>query len=632
MSTRRSRKTTASEALDLPPLPEPLPDEDEDSQELAPDEDEDDSPFREIPPYLRSRPVPRNVDGFLGGHDQAHDDYAYQGFEQPAVGQTTTPPMWKDASRSPRTVQLRVCHVRDGIDYHVGSIHAKASVREMARKFRRPGVYRLTPVDMTGNSTGATFPIAIAEDHEVLREEAAAHGPALGGGNGAAAQMSLGQLDPAVLAFFGQQVETTRAEVERERRALQQERHQLQSEHRQISKERMSLAVTNTGAAMDLHTKLIDKDQERAVGAQDRLMLFMQAQQDLQAQRSQAMLEQQQHQFALVQKQMETTVKSEQLRLDAERIRIQEDRGREREDQLRKDEAAQLAVERESERQREHNRMMLALMEKTHAAQDPFGSLSSMAERAEPLVELAKKYLPLLQGGGGGGGGITETIASTIGQVVQGQVEVAKAQADAMAQAQTAAMMAQQQQIEEMGPEEYEAMMMAQQMQGRAPQGPPPGGQLQPHQAQPPGGPQQSVMMDRDGGSPMGGPTPDASAAFAPSFFPEGQPALGPEIVDSPYPYRAAPEDSAQAMAPAEAKSARRAVRNLVKALKGLPQGDWIEAVTSAITQEPVIVPFLRLTGIRGAIMECGGDAYLAEDIIETLDSVGDLVPADIPR
>tara|TARA_Y100000296_G_scaffold82578_1_gene111963 strand:- start:936 stop:2735 length:1800 start_codon:yes stop_codon:yes gene_type:complete len=597
---------------------------------------DEDGPYRELPPYLQGNHIPRRgVDTFLdgsfggahGGHGGiSHDDLQHDGFS-PSMGQVTTPPMWKDASRSPRTVQLRVCHVRDGIDYHVGAIHARASVRELARKFRRPGVYRLTPVDMTGNSTGSTFPIAIAEDHEVLREEAAsANGQ--GGGVPVGHGTGLGQLDPAVLAFFSQQVETARSEAERERRALQQERQQLQTEHRQISKERMSLAVTNTSAAVDLHTKLIDKDQERNSSAQDRLLMFMQAQQDLQAQRSEAMMLQLQQQSALVQKQMETSVQSEQLRLDAERTRIQEERKREREDQRRREDESKRANEREAERQREHTRLVVSLLEKQNTPVDPMATVTGMLEKAEPLMDMAKKYLPMLQLGGAAGGGITETIASTIGQVVQGQVEVAKAQAEAMAQ--TAAL--HQQQIAEIPPEEYEAMMMAQQQaQAGAAH---PGQQLQPHQAAPFQAPSQSVM-DRPGGSPMGGPTPDASAAFAPSFYPQGEeppPFQSYDPTPAPSPYRAAPPDSAAEMAPAQAKAARRAVRILVQQLRTLPQGDWIEAVTGAITHDPVVVPFLRLVGIRGAIMECGGDMNLADAVIHTLDAVGDLVPADIPR
>ena len=591
--TKRPAKTKKPAISELPPLME----EEEDGDMLSngyPGEDEDEDEDEDISNMSEdffSR-TPRSFASDAVGA-MPSQDFAYGGFNGgmagPPVGQHTTPPMWKDAHRSPKTVQLRVCHVREGIDFHVGNIYAKASVSELVRKFRKDGIYNLTPVDMTGNATGATFPIAVAEDHEALKEPAT-------GGNGAqqvlhGAPMGVASLDPAILAFFSQQVDTARSEVERERRAIRQERQTLQDEWSRVSKERMSLAVTNADSAVNLHSKLIDKDQDRAKSSQDQLMVFMQAQQAVAAQRAEAIMAQQKHQSDLVQAQMENNIKSQGMRLEAERQRMEQERKREREEQKRNDADRQQAWEREQERMREHNRMMLGLMEKQHSAQDPFGSLTGMAEKAEPLIELAKKYMPMLAMGGGSSGGITETIASTIGQVVQGQVEVAKAQAQAAGQA-----MAMQQQI---------AMLEAEEAQYE----------------------QDGPQMLQDPNAPM-----PAAEAFAPRFSPQGEARpLGHAPPTFEMPPAAPRPDPTANLDPNVAKAARRACRILVQKLRSAPQGNWSDLVVSAISAEPSMIPYLEAVGIRGGIMENGGDLQLADMVVAQVDESG-LLPPTFPR
>ena len=193
--------------------------------------------------------------------------------------------------------------------------------------------------------------------------------------------------------------------------------------------------------------------------------------------------------------------------------------------------------------------------------------------------------------GGGSGGGITETIASTIGQVVQGQVEVAKAQAQAAGQA-----MAMQQQI---------AMLEAEEAQYE----------------------QDGPQMLKDPNAPM-----PAAEAFAPRFAPQGEarpPGHAPPTFEMP---PAAPRpDPTASLDPNVAKAARRACRILVQKLRSAPQGKWSDLVVSAISAEPSMIPYLEAVGIRGGIMENGGDLQLADMVVAQVDESG-MLPPTFPR
>lgn len=598
MARRKGAKR--ADEIEIPQLPEVSEEEIEAASNM------DDTILSAVADSVVSHTFSPEPDGM--DFDTFDPDLEYEAFEagmlDPGVGTFSSPPMWKDASRSPRTVQLRVCHVEEGIEYHVGTIHAQASVSELVRKFKKSGVYKLTPVDLTGGATGSSFAIPIAPDHQELLKIKDT-GSSNGTNGGAFTVPPPAGLDPQVLAFFSQQVQAARAQASSQVELIESERQQLREEWNRVSKERMSLAVTNTGAAMDLHAKLIDKDQERATGAQAQLMSFMQAQQQLSESRNDGVLQQQQQQFNLIQQQMKAALDAERLRLDAEKARMQEVRDRDRVDQERRDQDRQSAWEREQERSREHNRMMLALIEKQHEASDPFGSVEKLIEKGAPLMALAKDFLPNLIGGAAGGG-MAETIASTIGDVVKGQIEVAKISATAQAEAIKAASEMQgepeYEMIEELTPEQFAQLQAAQAG------APPP----EPEPTPNPWGEKDFTQAEAPPGSPFAASQPSPATESRTFHLPQ-QP------------------DAVRALDPSIAKAARKAIRELVMEIRQTPQEEWAPMIAGVFSEVPQIAAYVEAATIRAALLEGGADLGLTDAVIQRLDSSG-LLSADFPR
>jgi hypothetical protein len=600
MARRKGAKR--ADEIDIPQLPEVSEEEIAAASSM-----EDDQLLNEVAHSVVNHtfsPEPDEQDYESYDSDLEYDAYE-AGLLDPGVGTYSSPPMWKDASRSPRTVQLRVCHVEEGIEYHVGTIHAQASVSELVRKFKKAGVYKLTPVDVTGGATGSSFPIPIGPDHQELLK--LRHDEDTNGSNGVAVPgFAPAGLDPQVLAFFSQQVQNARAQAQEQAELVEKEREQLRDEWNRVSKERMSLAVTNTGAAMDLHAKLIDKDQERATGAQAQLMSFMQAQQQLSESRNDGVLQQQQQQFNLIQQQMKAALDAERLRLDAEKSRMQEARDRDRTDQERRDTERGAAWEREQERSREHNRMMLALIEKQHEASDPFGSVEKLIEKGAPLVALAKDFLPGLLGGGAAAGGMAETIATTIGDVVKGQIEVAKISAQAQAEAIKAAGDAanapgEYEMIEELSPEQFAEL---QARQGNAPPETDPVGN--------PWGEKDFTQAEAPPGSPFAASQPTSSPPQRTFHLPQ-QP------------------DAVRALDPSVAKTARKAIRELVREIRQTPQEEWAPMIVGAMEDLPQIGAYVHAATVKAALLEAGADLGLADAVIANLDASG-LLSSEFPR
>jgi hypothetical protein len=600
MARRKGAKR--ADEIDIPELPEVS--EEEIAESAAMDND---SFLNEVAHSV----VDHTFDPDGAGFDPYDSNLEYDAYEagilDPGVGTYSSPPMWKDASRSPRTVQLRVCHVEEGIEYHVGTIHAQASVSELVRKFKKAGVYKLTPVDVTGGATGSSFAIPIAPDHqELLKLRHDEDTPTNGSSGAGVPGFAPAGLDPQVLAFFSQQVQGARAQAQEQAELVEKEREQLREEWNRVSKERMSLAVTNTGAAMDLHAKLIDKDQERATGAQAQLMSFMQAQQQLSESRNDGVLQQQQQQFNLIQQQMKAALDAERLRLDAEKARMQEGRDRDRNDQERRDTERQGAWEREQERSREHNRMMLALIEKQHEASDPFGSVEKLIEKGAPLVALAKEFIPGLLGGGAASAGMAETIATTIGDVVKGQIEVAKISAQAQAEAIKAAGEAAQasdeyEMIEQLTPEQYAELQAS---QGNLP--------AEPETPPTPWGEKDFTQAEAPVGSPFAASQPPAQAPQRTFHLPQ-QP------------------DAVRALDPSISKVARKAIRELVQEIRQTPQEEWAPMLVGAFGDIPQIGAYVQAATIKTALIEGGADLGLAEAVVANLDASG-LLPPDFPR
>ena len=96
----------------------------------------------------------------------------------------------------------------------------------------------------------------------------------------------------------------------------------------------------------------------------------------------------------------------------------------------------------------------------------------------------------------------------------------------------------------------------------------------------------------------------------------------------------AAFRDNAQAMStlPLEVqKSARIAIRKLVKSLSVSASDEWQSKVVGAVTQNLEIIDYIREKTIRQALIEGGAKDGLQDQILDAINATG-LVPADIPR
>jgi hypothetical protein len=205
--------------------------------------------------------------------------------------------------------------------------------------------------------------------------------------------------------------------------------------------------------------------------------------------------------------------------------------------------------------------------------------------------------------GGGGAAGVMAAIAPLLGEGAKVLGEVMKANAQARGQ-----------QARMMGPGGFAPGY-------GAPQGYPQQGY-----------PQQPMML------PPPPPQPLAAAEMGSYQQPQYAPPM-PQQMQQPVQQQQAPAPQAAPAAPAGPqsslplpvqRSARTALRNLVKTLKSTQREGWEDAITFAIASELSIYQYVNDVSVRAALLEAGADEPFTAQIIESLRA-SDKVPNDLP-
>jgi hypothetical protein len=573
----------------------------------------------------------------------------YGGDEGQVIGRPVTPKIWANAQLHPSVVQLRVWKKTNGVPVLIGTIDAHATEEEFIRTFfdvmPAPGegqaVFVVRPVDREGREIReeVTLP-PISEYHTILKAMRTSRAAA------AAAGISMTPYAPAPPAMppeLLKLLERSQEQADARTRIMEEELRSARDlairAQEQAAQERIDLASRTAMSVEAITERMMKQESERTQKALDaeklradqqqtaltsmftQMQVMMQQAQEREREAFDRRLREDESRREREQREYERRMTEGQREAEGKREREREEW--ERKSRIEKDEAERREREREAERARQHDLRMRemetsAQRDREHA--ERMIELTKMREKGESIegtIEKTTKVLGMLgvnpvdliskvmgkkdddgEEGGGSGLGALAAFAPLIGEGAKVLGEIMKANAQARGQ---------------------QPRMMGPGMGGFpvAPQGYYPQPQMLP-------APQPLAAAE------MGQYPQQQQYAAPPQYAPPAAPAPAPMQQAPVEAAPAAPTGPQSSLPLPVQRSARTALRNLVKTLKGTPREGWEDAITFAIASELSIYQYVNDVSVLSALLEAGAEAAFAAQIIESLRS-SDKVPNDLP-
>jgi hypothetical protein len=571
----------------------------------------------------------------------------YGGDEGQVIGRPVTPKIWANAQLHPSVVQLRVWKKTNGVPVLIGTIDAHATEEEFIRTFfdvmPAPGegqaVFVVRPVDREGREIReeVTLP-PISEYHTILKAMRTSRAAAAAAGISVTPYMPAPALPPELLKLVERAQEAADARTRIMEEELRSARDLAIKAQEQAAQERIDLASRTAMSVEAITERMMKQESERTQKALDaeklradqqqtaltsmftQMQVMMQQAQEREREAFDRRLREDESRREREQREYERRMTEGQREAEAKREREREEW--ERKARVEKDEAERREREREAERTRQHDLRMRemetsAQRDREHA--ERMIELTKMREKGESIegtIEKTTKVLGMLgvnpvdliskvmgkkgdddEEGGGGAAGVMAAIAPLLGEGAKVLGEVMKANVQAKAQ---------------------QARMMG------GPMGLPPGYGAPPPQGyyqQPPMLPAPAPMQQPPQPS-FSVPMPPQQAAPAPIAAAE----MGGAMLAQP-PVPVGPQSS---LPLAVQRSARGALRSLVKNLRNTAREGWEDAITFAIASELSIYQYVAEVSVRAALLEAGADEAFSAQIIESLRA-SDKVPSDLP-
>ena len=574
----------------------------------------------------------------------------YGGDEGQVIGRPVTPKIWANAQLHPSVVQLRVWKKTNGVPVLIGTIDAHATEEEFIRTFfdvmPAPGegqaVFVVRPVDREGREIReeVTLP-PISEYHTILKSMRTSRAAA------AAAGIPMTPYHPAPPAMppeLLKLVERAQEAADARTRIMEEELRSARDlaikAQEQAAQERIDLAsrtamsveaitermmqqeAERTRKALDAEKMRADQQQTALTSMFTQMQVMMQAAQEREREAFDRRLREDESRREREQREYERRMTEAQREADAKREREREEW--ERKSRSEKEEAERREREREAERARQHDLRMRemetsAQRDREHA--ERMIELTKMREKGESIegtiekttkvlgmlgvnpVDLISKVIGKKDDDGEEGGGMAGTLAAfapLLGEGAKVLGEVMKASAQARGQ---------------------QPRMMGPGMGGFpvAPQGYYPQPQMLPAPA----------PMPPLAAAEMGQYPQQPQYAAPPQYAPPVVPAPASAPAPAPAPVQAAPTGPQSSIPLVAQRSARTALRNLVKSLRNMPREEWENAITLAIASELSIYQYVVDVAVLPALLEAGADGAFAAQIIEALRS-SDKVPGDL--
>lgn len=481
---------------------------------------------------------------------------------------------------------------RDGQDEHI-----------LAHVRYRPGKYLIQPIDDFGRVlTQDPYVRLFPPDHPLIRSRAeGGHGGIPG--TSPAAPVIVGIPADQVMAMMAKERAEMMALLAAERERLEAERKAIMDERDKISKERLQLAVANTSSALEVQNALIDRSQKRDDQAQLAILQVLTQARESDESRHRRDMEARAAEQKLIIEQMKTTIEMERIKLEkeetarkereAERERREERERKERKEELeRKIAEAEAKAEREREREREFYKRLSEIQQ---SQRDPLATMSKVVEQLAPLKEMFG-----LKGPGEQDDtpkepkGLAEVVGDLVSTYINSQVKMTEIQAK-MAQG---ALDDDEEEVDENGIPLTGANPAQAQIAG-------------PTQAQ--GNPAAAV-----GHPPGGAPAPQAPAGG----IPEDSQDLS---------IRVAARARHTGLDAASLKRARQAIKVMVQTVRSTPESERLTVVMGTLQAEPLAGAYMKVVGIRTALLEAGLSADDAAKVVAVADSTGMLQP-DVRR
>lgn len=550
------------------------------------------------------------------------DDFGFEGelpvppAERRKTGPVMSIPMWEQVGtvENPEGYQLRIQRVTPtGVPEEMGTLAADASQEELIAAYRRPGKYKVMPVNEHGRPQRPNpYVVVIPRDHPLFESLARNEGEleSVGGGHMPMPMMGggFGGMGSPLIDFLTEQSKQgheRQAMADRMSYGIAQstaDRARIQLE---FEAARNSKTLETTIGTIASQTAALREEQSRAHTAQ------------LEAVRSQSeahvkLVEN----FGAKQTDGMATILSMMMTLNAEREKDRAEASRERErerdraEERERNRQAQLEAERRAERERaeererQHTMAMLELVKQRSDAQNPMAMIATLVAMAAPFAgalgitgEDVKNLVRRIVAGEEpppppeeSGGFMAEVF-----KTVRGGMEMMKAMAEAQAQA--AAQQA-------FGPEDEED---EDEDEPEDPQGP----------ALADYGPPQTVPVAQEAVFlPQGvmRPPPRPQAAQNPSgAIPEGF-ARTPTMADP-----------VAGLDPDVKQTGRKAVAMLVGKLRTTPQEGWKALFENVLfenpTQAPKVLAYLQAATVRRAARDAGAPAEMVEGFVQWMDN-----------
>lgn len=559
---------------------------------------------------------------------------------------------------------IRVQRVNElGRPQEVGELPQESGVKALIYKFRMPGRYLLTPMDMLGNPLRQKPEVVeVSPDHTYLQQliaETRAAVPVA-----VPTPPAASPFDPAALFTFMQTRESAlMAELARRDTLSQARTDEIARERFQLAQAQAALAAGSTNAATELYTKLMAADQDRQARLIDQQTRMYDEQSKRQEQVHASQLAMQAGMFtefgklqqSAVQMMIENTrasgeadarrredemrrreewMREDRIREEArmERREREDKERRDREDRERKerDEERRETAKLERERDRQHMELVLNLTKQQVENKDPLGGLSGLAAligagaaAAKPILDMFDVDLGEVMKNAFAGGGSSKTWVGEIADVIKVAIKASAGMIEEDEEDDDEEGDEEEEEGDEEEGDEGEEAEEAEEVQA------------QPEQAPvAPDNRQIAEFFDFQAGRPVGGPTALAGMnAWAP-----GATVLQPEApVPPPPPFMQPPaEVSAASAADAEdrrlKKEGRKACRAFVESLVAAKREDWQSLVVATVVQSgPALGAYFRAKTLRGALRECDNmTPELVEEIVATFEAVN--LQSDIPR
>ena len=543
---------------------------------------------------------------------------------QPVIGIASSPKLFAQASVFPQVTQLRVWKMENGVPVGLGAIDATATEEDFCHQFLtampQPGEgraqFKMRPIDINMREVGQQFTVVISEHHSALTRIRRSSG---GGGNGVNISALYGMGTGGAMRLAERNLEMAERRAQNYEGQLGEERRSLQDERSRMAQERVDLASNSANALHAVMERALEDSDQRAsrsleaessrnaamlqamntMNAQSQevsqtgssamlqmlqqsstqQMQFMQAQQDASQHRWENQMREENERRSREreetdrrwrEREVEIERKREGERLDSER------REREREgERHRRHELAMEELKQQRERDREHTQTMLALQTQRVALQAGAQSGSDLESLIDKGSALATKfgYEPseLLERliGGGDDGSSGPSFVEVLPKLVGVVGEVMK------------------------------KGMEAQNAQAALP--PPSPSYLMPPPPMPP--------------EMLGNPVEEAV----------------PEQPEAPEPEEDEAQDYPHNLPLAVLKPARKVARKLIRDLRGVGEGEYVDLILQAISMELHLLTYLEATSIAHVAREAGASPEEVTHIVARVDESG-LVSESIKR